>query len=796
LSLQQRDFVPAGDITIEFPGPTSELRAWSYQSVGSPTAAVSPSAHAPADELERGGTYVALALNPKLPNTVDTSARRYVLVVDRSRSMFGEQFRRASEFVEKFIAEMDHRDMVAVVACDTVCNESNDPMQPASPELALRAREFLHGQRPEGASDLTYSLRFAQHLAERAGTGPTRILYVGDGTPTVGPVLPGLIANEVDRVMRPETTLTAITVGSTADTSALRAATSAAGGVLLTYSPGQSVAEAVYDALSVSYGNVLRDARLQLPEGLTRVTPAQLGSIAPGSEQFVVARMTGDRVSGKVKLEGQLGQDHFERTYDLDLAATSASGNAFVERLYAATRIAELEQQSSSWAKQRTIELSERFNVASRHTSLLVLESPAMFKAFGLNNERTAAIWTGEESSVSSEALSTIGNASRSDPRSTSGAGGLPLGDFEDGLSGGVAKRAPRPSSKPKRSRPRPAACGCSPSDLLCAMECDAREERFAPPPPSPRPRRMIPMRRVWQSVGQISDSATRMDDHGHLVRLEDDLRQDPNSRGALKALYAAYVGVGDFARAQDLAERWSAKDPLDPDALTARADLAAQRGERALAIRILGSVVDVRPGDYRAQWRLARLFRWAGRSERSCRHAVTIAQLRPDDAQSLTDAVACARSLGKSALAGDLLAAADATLRRQAEAKQPTDFAEVLSGEFQVEADWVGSDHDLDLVLIHPDGYRVSWLGAPTHAVITARDVLSTRQEGLALRGAKTGRYGVEIVRAADSSGPVSGRLRVRFRNQTRELPFVLDGERLRLADVDVSMRSRLVPL
>ena len=66
-------------------------------------------------------------------------------------------------------------------------------------------------------------------------------------------------------------------------------------------------------------------------------------------------------------------------------------------RLYAAARIADLEREGTDDAKQSAIALSSRFNVASRYTSLLVLESAAMFKAFGLDNTRFSPEWSGED---------------------------------------------------------------------------------------------------------------------------------------------------------------------------------------------------------------------------------------------------------------------------------------------------------------------------------------------------------------------------------------------------------------
>jgi hypothetical protein len=199
------------------------------------------------------------------------------------------------------------------------------------------------------------------------------------------------------------------------------------------------------------------------------------------------------------------------------------------------------------------------------------------------------------------------------------------------------------------------------------------------------------------------------------------------------------YALAGDVDKARPLAERWSQKEPLDPEGLTARADLAARSGDRELAIRILGSVGDVRPDDIKSQKRLARLHRWAGRPKVSCRHSIAIAQLRTKDSKLLAEAVRCGRQTGESYMVDDMLSAAEDKVRKAAEAliAKSKDDEDKLRGDLKLEATWSSGGHDLDLALLHPDGRRVSWLGAPTRSVITATDVQSESREGLALRAA-----------------------------------------------------------
>jgi hypothetical protein len=306
----------------------------------------------------------------------------------------------------------------------------------------------------------------------------------------------------------------------------------------------------------------------------------------------------------------------------------------------------------------------------------------------------------------------------------------------------------------------------------------------------------MVPMRKIWERTGSIStDLNLSALDPAEMQKRKRQWDNNPLDRQALKRLYAGYLLVSDLERASELAEQWSAKDPLDPDALTARADVAAQRGDRALSLRILGSVIDVRPGDHAALFRLARAFKWSGDAASACRYSIAEAQRHGTDAAALGRALACSRDTAQSYLATVLAASAGEEVRRRAE-RSPVAPSQGLDGDFRVEGSWNHAT-DLDLVIVHPDGYRVSWLGAPTQSVISALDVQSTQREGLALRGAAPGTYAIEVVRASDEAGgSTSGEVEIRIGDQRRRVPFTLHGTRTRIASVKVNMRSRLVPL
>jgi hypothetical protein len=858
--------VPSGDLVLEYalPAGQSELESWAYAPApgSSPVAsATSTPVAAPVSTLANppnaGGKglpkpanaakpaedssllagvssdapYVLFALRPKLPRSAEQLERSFVLVVDSSRSMVGERYKRAAELAVRLVEELDPLDRFTVLACDSNCRQLGGGPRFPGKASAEEVKRFLAGITPEGASDLGTSMRAARTAAGDTEGRALRVIYLGDGTPTVGPIRPRYLERAVrDALVSPsgQATVTAVAIGTDADLDALGAMARAGGGTVLPYVPGQRLGEAAYAILGASYGTGLREVKVELPSGLVEVAPEKLDTIPPGGEALVVARMTSPTLDGTMVVRGKVGAQDYEQRYPVKLQATSAAGNAFVPRMYAALRIGDLERLGTADARTGAVGLSQRFNVASRYTSLLVLESQAMFKAFGLDNTRVAPEWTGEEQTESAKAKGQIamdGDDAREkdkeegpgmgESRSGGLAGKKAKGSARDlGFPGGGATDSPwadaskaESAANAYQAQAAPAATMAGPPPAPARPPASERKaprsvmEDEMPPPPPNRGRRMIPMRKIWERIGTVmaAQQVPSAASASKLGEAEQAVRDNENRREAVKKLFGLRLLAGQLDGARELAERWSQKEALDPDALIARADAAASAGNRDEAIRILGSVVDVRPADVGTQLRLARLQRWAGRAAVGCRHTIALAQLRERDAKALAEAVFCARQTGEGATAEDMLSAADGETRGRAETelgkmKPPEDK---LRGELRLEASWQGSGTDLDLALLGPDGRRISWLGAPGKGLVSAIDVTSSSHEGLALLGSDAGDYVIEVTRAS-GEGPASGTLTVDVAGTRQQLPFNLGpGERRKtLGLANVRWQSRLVPL
>lgn len=834
LRLSERGFRPNGDLVIDYrvPGGERELSFWTYRGA----AAQAPATRSRDQDREvidlqrsiasddRG--YVAFALRPRLPPRSQGESRDYVIVLDSSQSMVGERWERARRLALGVISEMDRRDRFAVLACDYECRSMEGTAAgarmhtPSAAELEA-VGGWLERIEPAGASDLMATMRAAAERSRSAGRA-MHVLYIGDGIASVGHRAAGALAFEAERIAeRERVTFTTVGIGNDADSVVLSAIARAGGGHYVPFVPGQRAALAALSVLETTYGVSLRDARLTLPEGLVEAAPAQLPTIRAGEEVIVTARMARSEVRGDVILRGTVGGEPFEQRYPVELVPSTSAGNLFVPALWAARTIEQLELENRGENEARVVALSKAYSVMSRATSLLVLESEAMFRAFGIDRVQQTAQWTGEEDVETGESEGSIEDADELPSAHAhdmelggigTGGAGRGAGSGFGGMRGRAARDADDVLSRPTEAErrapttrsPRQEAAASPPvADAPAGMSREAFESQWQverprvttalPATPPRRPGQW--MRRVWFRVGEIRTDGTPSFREQEQARLaEESLRQQPDSRDRHRAAVRALSRAGNLERALELAEAWFARDRLDVDALVARADLLARLGRRDEALRLLTGVVDLRPDDVALHARLASAFERSADTARACAHRVALAEIQRDDAASIANAMRCERANGQRELA-ELIASSVRQERVRSRASSlasaPIDVR-APRGELMIDASWPGGD-EIDIALIAPDGSRLSWMGGRT--TIVGSDVRSSGRETLGLRTASVGQYLVEVTRTTPSAeGTLRGTLRVRAMGETRAIPFVIgDQERASVARVVVRRESRL---
>ena len=638
-------FTPSGDLAIEYglDDRATDASVWAYTApatasstpdvIGS-SGAVRSARPVEKKEAETIGNdpFVAIALRPKLPKWSDTKPRDQVIVLDSGRAMFGERFARAKRLAVQIAQEMDRRDRLTVLACDVTCKAMPGGFVAPGAPAAHDVDAFLAGHTPDGASDLVGAVRSASQASGHDKARDLRVVLLSDGVATAGYRSNGRIATEVGEAMsEARAEVVTVPIGADADVTLLGEIARGGGGVVVPYQPGQRLESTALEVLNATYGTTLRDVEVVLPAGLRDVAPASLPPLRAGSETIVTARLSGDAVKGDIILRGKVGGDPFEAKYPIDVRATTEAGNAFVPRLFAAARIADRERDATDAQKSELVALSRRFSVPSRFTSLLVLESEAMFKAFGIERADHGAQWTGEAAARGSVVATLAPGAaprdfagalaqgagksaggSASDPFGADdlssnpfdakekseakkdadkgagiglggigtlghGAGGGGLGDGQGRGPSSPAKpsatSAPAPVTPPmaKAARPAPAMEEPAASNRALSDELSSSVGR----------RRGAGqfMKKIFVRKASISSDPTPAVSAEKIALARAAVQAAPDERGKHKELTKLLALGGQLDELGETLEKWSVRDPLDADVIVGRADLAARRG-------------------------------------------------------------------------------------------------------------------------------------------------------------------------------------------------------------------------
>lgn len=379
VSAEAERFVPMGDIVIDVPDPDAGRELVSY-------------AYGDGEEA-----WAMLALRPDLPTRRSEGALDVVFVVDRSYSIQAARLDRAAKIVAGVTANLPAGSNVQVLACAARCEALREHAGAPSGALAARLATAISSLEPLGSTRLSNAFGEAgRWLRQNARGGERRVVYLGDGVPSVGELEPERLSKQAAMSVG-QARIVTVSLGGETDDVMMRALARAGEGSSVRHGAADSAAGTAFEVLRRLWSQPLEDVELTLPEGASEVAPQTLGTMWPGEERLVALRLAGD-TRGEVVLKGRLAGREWQRRYKVSWAPRKDPGNAFLPRLWAERRIDALSvSDDSEAARAQIVALSTKHHVLSRHTSLLVLESPAMARAFKVESTRPEVEWTGEE---------------------------------------------------------------------------------------------------------------------------------------------------------------------------------------------------------------------------------------------------------------------------------------------------------------------------------------------------------------------------------------------------------------
>ena len=386
LRAQHERFLPTYDLGVDIAAPQFAER-------------VQTQTHVDKD----GQSYFMVSLRPELELRHDERPTHYAFVLDRSHSTTPELWTVGRGLVEAMIGVMDPDDRFTVLACDAACDESPEGLQAPEPAAIDRTRVFLEEQDLAGASDVGNMMLQAAEALERAH-GPSQnesahhvVVYLGDGTPTSGE----LAADKLARLVREplaDARVLAIGLGARSDLSTLGAIVELTGGDLLQADARDDLRELVRELRLRAEVPVARELELDVPPGMRAVHRHGVSGLRSG-DSLVLTGTLEHAIDGEIRLRARGANGIVEERFPVQLATggTPSTVAQHLPRTWAQTEIAHLTRTEGFDARDRIVELSQRYTVLSRFTALLVLENDAMYREFNVVRRATDKdTWTGQ----------------------------------------------------------------------------------------------------------------------------------------------------------------------------------------------------------------------------------------------------------------------------------------------------------------------------------------------------------------------------------------------------------------
>lgn len=348
---------------------------------------------------------------------------KILLLCDTSASMDDASRSRQKELVQATLAALGPEDQFLLATTDVDTLIDGDWQKPTE-EARDQALARLDSRLSFGWTDLAKAVAAIAPKCDEE----THVLYLGDGIVTVGDATPEPALAEIDRIAKERSlgTFHAMALGSTYEARMLKRLSQIGGGTYRLLNTDDDSARVVQEWLAQIATPGLTDIQLAF-EGIrtAAVYPEELLRLPEGMQQIVVGRYQPEpkETVGQAIVTGKLRGEPVKYVAQIRLPAATpdpeekpeADGakkeeanaeeeedSSFIPRLWGKARIDHLLSQSvDGQAKAEIIALSEHFRLITPYTSLLVLESDADRKRFGV--KRQVAMRDGEKFFQSAE---------------------------------------------------------------------------------------------------------------------------------------------------------------------------------------------------------------------------------------------------------------------------------------------------------------------------------------------------------------------------------------------------------
>ncbi len=307
-----------------------------------------------------------------------------IFVLDTSGSMRGEKIEQARSAIEYCLDHLNKGDRFNIITFGTTVSNFRDDLVALSPATLAAGREFIDNVVANGRTNISGALEKA--LASKAApareggeTRPRIMMFLTDGAPTAGELVPEKIIEQVKKANTSGTKIFVMGVGHDVNAHLLDRIAEEADGLSEYVAPREELdakIAALYDRLSHP---VLSGVKVSFGDLATQsVLPPKLPVLFKGSEIMMVGRY---KEGGKhtFTISGNLSGKPAKYTCAVDLPKTASDPtNEFLAPLWAARQIGYLLQQIRLHGEDKeliaeVVRLSRQYGIVTEFTAFVAM---------------------------------------------------------------------------------------------------------------------------------------------------------------------------------------------------------------------------------------------------------------------------------------------------------------------------------------------------------------------------------------------------------------------------------------
>jgi len=326
--------------------------------------------------------YFLLVLTPPPAAEAAPEPKDLIFVLDVSGSMAGEKLEQVRAALDYCLGKLGPGDRFNVISFNEQPVALRDGVVPASADNVAAARAFAKKLSAGGGTNVDGALAKAFAAAAPDAAGPTMVVFLTDGKPTVGERnAADIVANAVAANAGAHARVFAFGVGYSVKTELLDDLARKNGGTAQYVEPGEDVELAVTTFYNKVSRPILANADLAW-EGVEvyDLYPPSPGDIFAGTQLTVMGRLKGELSDGKLALAGERGGRKETFTYALGTIAGGGRDTQFIAPLWATRKIGflleqiKLEGEDADLIKG-VVALSKRYGIPTPYTSYLVTDT-------------------------------------------------------------------------------------------------------------------------------------------------------------------------------------------------------------------------------------------------------------------------------------------------------------------------------------------------------------------------------------------------------------------------------------